>query len=162
MNTAFHSINLISRSQVFRMLRLAGGWYWLYPYPTRLIPNILKPRQNRRHFTEDIFKCIFLTQNVWILIEISRKFVTKCAIYNIPATVQIMVWRRPGDNQLSEPMLVSLPTHICVTRPQLISIGPTISCPSASDFILKLCKIKHSGSSISSINAKSRHFGNGL
>ena len=30
-----------------------------------------------------------------------------------------MAWRRPGDKPLSEPMLVFVPTHICVTRPQL-------------------------------------------
>ena len=39
---------------------------------------------------------------------------------NIPALVQIMAWRRPGDKPLSEPMMVSLPTHICVTRPQWV------------------------------------------
>ena len=37
---------------------------------------------------------------------------------NIPSLVQIMDWRRPGDKPLSEPMMVSLLTHICVTRPQ--------------------------------------------
>ena len=34
--------------------------------------------------------------------------------------VQIMAWRRPGDKPLSEPMVVSLPTHICVARPQWV------------------------------------------
>ena len=38
----------------------------------------------------------------------------------MPALVQIMAWRRPGDKPLSEPMMVSLPTHICVTRPQWV------------------------------------------
>ena len=40
---------------------------------------------------------------------------------NIPALVQIMAWRRPGDKPLSEPMMVSLLTHICVTRPQWVN-----------------------------------------
>ena len=31
-----------------------------------------------------------------------------------------MAWRRPGDKPLSEPMMVSLLTHICVTRPQWV------------------------------------------
>ena len=31
-----------------------------------------------------------------------------------------MAWRRPGDKPLFEPMMVSLPTHICVTRPQWV------------------------------------------
>ena len=39
-------------------------------------------------------------------------------INNIPALVQIMAWRRPGDKPLSEPMMVSLLMHICITQPQ--------------------------------------------
>ena len=31
-----------------------------------------------------------------------------------------MAWRRPGDKPLSEPMMVRLLTHICVTRPQWV------------------------------------------
>ena len=41
-------------------------------------------------------------------------------INNIPALVQIMAWRRSGDKAFSEPMMVNLPTHICVTRPQWV------------------------------------------
>ena len=83
--------------------------------------NTLRPRQNRRLFADDIFKCIFLNEHVWILIEISLKFVPKGPINNIPASVQIMAWRRPGDKPLSEPMMFSLLTHICVTRPQWVN-----------------------------------------
>ena len=82
--------------------------------------NTLRPRQNGRHFTDDIFKCIFLNENAGILLKISLKFVPKVRINNIPALVQIMAWRRPGDKPLSEPMMVSLLTHICVTRPQWV------------------------------------------
>ena len=80
--------------------------------------NTLRPRQNGRHFPVDIFKCIFLTENVWIFIKISLKFVPKGPINKIPSLVQIMAWRRWGAKPLSEPMMVSLLTHICVTRPQ--------------------------------------------
>ena len=83
--------------------------------------NTLRPRQNGRHFADDTFKCIFLNDNVRISIKISLKFVPKGLIINIPALVQIMDWRRPGDKPLSEPMLVSLLTHICVTRPQWVA-----------------------------------------
>ena len=86
--------------------------------------NTLRPRQNGRHFPDDIFKCIFLNENVWISIKISLKFVPKGPIDNIPALVQIMAWRRPGDKPLSEPMMVRLPTHICVTRPQWVKKRP--------------------------------------
>ena len=55
--------------------------------------------------------------NVRISIKISLMFVPKVPNSNIPALVQIMAWRRPGDKSLSEPKMVSLLTHICVTRP---------------------------------------------
>ena len=77
--------------------------------------NTLRPRQNGRHFADDIFKCIFLNQ-------ISLKFVPKDPINNIPALVQTMAWRRPGNKPLSEPMLVSLLTNICVTRPRWVKM----------------------------------------
>ena len=80
--------------------------------------NTLRPRQNGRHFPEDIFKCIFLNENAWISIKISLKFVPKGPINKIPALVQIMAWRRSGDKPLSEPIMVSLLTHICVTQLQ--------------------------------------------
>ena len=37
---------------------------------------------------------------------ISLKCVPKVRINNIPALVQIMAWRRPGDKPLSEPMML--------------------------------------------------------
>ena len=38
-----------------------------------------------------------------------------------------MTWRRPGNKPLSEPMPVSLPTHICVTWPQWDKNRPSLS-----------------------------------
>ena len=84
--------------------------------------NTLRPRHNGRHFADDIFKCIFLNENISIAIKISLRFVPKVPISNIPALVQIMAWRQPGDKALSEPMMVSLMTHICVTRPQWVKL----------------------------------------
>ena len=79
--------------------------------------NSLRPRQHGRHFADDIVKRIFLNENFRISIKISLKFVPKGSVNNILALVQIMAWRRPGDKPLSEPMMVNLLTHICVTRP---------------------------------------------
>ena len=76
--------------------------------------------KNEHHFADDIFKCIFLNENVWIPVKMSLKYVPKGPINNIPALVQIMAWRRSGDKSLSEPMMAGLPTHICVTRPQWV------------------------------------------
>ena len=83
--------------------------------------NTLRPRQDGRYFAYDVLKCIFLNENVWISLKIPLKFVPKSPVNNIPALVQIMAWRRPGDKPLSEPMLVFVPTHICVTRPQWVN-----------------------------------------
>ena len=84
--------------------------------------NTLRPRQNGCLFADDTFKRIFLNENVRISIKISLKFVPKGPINNIPALVQIMAWRQSGDKPLSEPMMVSLLTHICVTQPQWVNI----------------------------------------
>ena len=67
--------------------------------------NTLRPRQNGRHFADDTFKRIFINEHVRISINISLKFAPKGLINNIPALVQIMAWRRPGDKPLSEPMI---------------------------------------------------------
>ena len=86
--------------------------------------NTLRPRRNGHHFADDIFKRIFFNENIWILIQISLKSVPKDPINNIAALVHIMAWRRPGDKPLSEPMMVILLTHICVTRPQWVKSHP--------------------------------------
>ena len=49
------------------------------------------------------------------------KFVPKSPIDNIPELFQIMAWRRPGDRPLSEAMMVSFLTHICVAQPQWVN-----------------------------------------
>ena len=40
-----------------------------------IIVKALRRRQNGRHFTDDIFKCILSNKNVWFSIEISPKIV---------------------------------------------------------------------------------------
>ena len=87
----------------------------------RFVINTLRPRKNGRHFPDDIFKYIFLDEKVSIFIKISLKFVPKYSINNIPALVQIMAWHRPGDKPLSEPMMVSFPTHISLGLNELKS-----------------------------------------
>ena len=83
--------------------------------------NTLRLRQNGCHFTDDTFKHIFLNENVRYSIKISPKFFPTSPINNIPALGQIMAWYRPGDMPLSEPIMVRLPTHICITRPQWVN-----------------------------------------
>ena len=57
--------------------------------------NTLRPRQNGRHFPEDIFKWIFLNESVWISINISLKFVPRGPINNIPTLIQVLKNPRP-------------------------------------------------------------------
>ena len=57
-------------------------------------------------YPDDIFKCIFLNENVWISIKISLKFVHTGPIDYIPVLVQIMACRLVGAKPLSEPMMV--------------------------------------------------------
>ena len=102
---------VLSRQAIIRKNADLGHWQWF---------NTLRPRHHGHYSTHYIFKCIFLNENVWISIKISLKVVPKGPITNIPALVQMMAWHRPGDKTLSEPIMVSLPTHICVTRPQWV------------------------------------------
>ena len=119
--------NIVTSTKLFnRYSGLNVGWLYTIQYNqsakgTVENLNTLRPRQNGRHFPDDIFKCIFLNENVWISINISMKFVPRGPNNNFIALVQIMAWRRPGDKPLSELMMVSLLTHICVTRPQWVN-----------------------------------------
>ena len=72
----------------------------------------------------------FSNENCCILIKFSLKYVRKGPIDNNPALVQIMTWRLSGDKSLSEPMMISLPTHICVTLPQWVKVWwPRLTIP---------------------------------
>ena len=45
-------------------------------FPTWIIINILRPRQNDRHFPDKIFKHNILNENVGISVQISLKFIS--------------------------------------------------------------------------------------
>ena len=49
--------------------------------------NSSPPGQNGRHFTKDIFICIFVNEMFCILIKISLKFVPKGPMDNNPALI---------------------------------------------------------------------------
>ena len=110
-----HLVILLYHKIPVVMLRIMAFEFWFYPDF-----NTLRPRQNGSHFADDIFKCIFLNENVWISINISFKFVPQSPLHNISALIEILAWRRPGDKLLSGPIMVRLPRHICVTRPQWV------------------------------------------
>ena len=93
-----------------------------------------------------IFQTTFFNAFSWMKmyefrLTFSLKFVPRGPINNIPTLVQVMAWRRPGDKLLSEPMMVRLPTHICVTRPQWVkfSNGVFDRCQQLPDVITYPC-----------------------
>ena len=125
---SYHSLALshwyvlvFSSTNVIMDREIALACNWLFWGQCIFVINTLRTTQNGCHFPDNIFKCIFLNENISISNKISMNFVPKGPINNIPALVQIMAWRRPGDKPLSEPMMVSLLTHICVTRPQWVN-----------------------------------------
>ena len=93
----------------YSIIQKTTGWhYWSIPGSSIHFVNTVRPRQNGRHFQNDIFRCIFVNENVWIAIDILLQFVPKVPINQIPGLVQIMAWHRPGDKPFSEPMMVRL------------------------------------------------------
>ena len=67
--------------------------------------NTLTPRQDGRHFADDIIICIFFNEKFCILIEISLKFVHKDPIENKTAWVVVMAWCQTGNKPLPGPMV---------------------------------------------------------
>ena len=56
-------------------------------------------------FADNIFKCIFVNENIGILIKISLISVLYGPISNKPALVQQMAWHQAGDKPLSESLM---------------------------------------------------------
>ena len=95
--------------------------------------NTLRQRTNGRHFADNIFKCIFINENVRILLKISLKFVPKVPINNIPALFSwwlgadqatshylnqwwLVYWRIYASLGLNELTHWGRVTHICVCK----------------------------------------------
>ena len=113
-NTSFHDVGVWPFYELIWTFHLFDH---SYSYLTR---------QDGRHFPNDILKWIFLNENLWLLIKISLKLLPLSLMNNISALVQIMAWCPPGDKPLSKPMMVSLLTHIRLTRPQWVKGNDTL------------------------------------
>ena len=94
---------------LYQQLRNLYRWKYSHLYRPR-------PRRSSDHFAHDRFELIFLFENIWMSLKISLNFVHKVLIRNIPSLVQIslMAWRRQGNKPLSEPVMVSVLTHIYI------------------------------------------------
>ena len=84
------------------------GCNTLYQLLGKILPLQRQPRQNGRHFPDDIFKWIFLNETLYVSLKISLKFVLRFRISNILPLVLILAWRRLGEKPLSEPMMTDV------------------------------------------------------
>ena len=65
-------------------------------------------------WADDIFKCNFINENVWVSIKIPLNFVPEGPINNKFSLVQVMAWRRTGNKPLHEPMMTQFnDAYIC-------------------------------------------------
>ena len=72
---------IVTKNNVSRGLIELTEWVGLIQY------WLIEAETNGRYFPDDIFKCIFLYENVFISIKISPRFVPKGQINNIPSLV---------------------------------------------------------------------------
>ena len=72
----------------------------------------LRPKEAGHHFTDNIFKCFFLNENLWISINISLKFVLEGQSNNIPSLIQIMACADQATSHYLNQWWLRLVTHI--------------------------------------------------
>ena len=135
-----------------KSVRLFVGWH-VYKYICichRVIRHDVKQTEQIRILTKvlshwDRIKMAAILQTTfsnafsWKCMNCESNFAKVCSrglIDNIPAFVQIMAWCLPGDKPWSESMMVRLPTHICVTRPQEVKY----SICSRNNFVICACQ----------------------
>ena len=109
---------VIWHSQLIMNYTFSFAGFWIHEYVYQL--THWGWDKMAANFQTTLSNAFFFNENVWISLKISLKFVPKGPINNIPALIQIMSWRRPGDKPLSEPMLVSVLMHLCITQPQWV------------------------------------------
>ena len=67
---------------------------------SKVTPNTLRPKRYGRQFADNIFKCIFLDENYYILIQNPLKFVPQGSIDKKSALVQMMILYQTSTKSL--------------------------------------------------------------
>ena len=89
---------------------------WLYAHF-----NTLRQKQNGRHFLDD-FSNAFSWKKIYEFQLRFNFFRSLCLrVQLLTFRHRLRQWLGAGDRPLSGPMLVSLPTHICITRLQWVN-----------------------------------------
>ena len=133
--------------------------WWISNY--RLYDDllVLKIRVSLTHWGRDkintisqtTFSCAFFNENCCISIKFALKYVRNGPIDINQALVEIMAWCRSGGMPLSEPMMTSLPAHICVTRPRPQWVK---SLKHIQKWYISLCKMIYLGKYMRSLLAE--------
>ena len=89
-----------------------------YGSTTSQLVNSSSPGQTARHFADDIFKCFFLNENVYISIYISLKFVPDVKLIIFQYWFRLWLGADQATSHYLSQWWPSLVTRICVTRPQ--------------------------------------------
>ena len=80
----------------------------------------MRPIQNGWYFADDIFKCIFLNENVGISNIISLRCISEGLIDGKSALFQVMAWHLLGAKSLPEPMITQLLGHVLCSLDDLM------------------------------------------
>ena len=86
-------------------------WNYIWKRNT-LLCNTSRQRENCQHFADNIFKCVSMNENLWVLDKFSLKYIPWGLVDNMAALVQIIAWHQSGDRQLSAVMMVMFCWHI--------------------------------------------------
>ena len=97
---------------VFHVACLLWGDWLPHHYTCVTRFNTYRPSHNGKHFADSIFKCIFLNENVWILIQIVLKFVPMIPINKKSAMLQITTLSQRSNKPLPEPKLTRISNTI--------------------------------------------------
>ena len=105
-------------------------WYWLTHWGWDKMAAIFQTTFS------NVFSCMKMYE-FWE--RFHWRFFLRVQLTIFQHLVQIMAWLPPGNKPLSEPMMVSLSTHICVTQPQWVHVNPSMD--EVSKFFRK-CQMK--------------------
>ena len=70
--------------------------------------NTLRPQQNGHHFADSIFKCIFMKENVCILIDNLLKIVHEGPVDINSSLVYVVALNQTGGKPIPKPMLTKI------------------------------------------------------
>ena len=82
---ASNQVTHIEYAYFFISFTLHLIWYIVASNRYNYIIKTLRLRQKGHHFANNLFKCIFLNENIIFVIKISLKFISKGSFNNIPA-----------------------------------------------------------------------------